>query len=254
MYTIDNKYIVDGNTNTLKLNSNGEVIQIGRQDFNVLWVLCDHAGEVVSKESLLNSAWEGKIVSQSSLTQSIKNIRQYLGDTGRTQKYIKTVSGKGYLLNIDCITNNDVDESFSKNPLPRVAEDESFGLSSAKLIPYIKSWKWHAVMTLIVVFTINTAFTWLDYSEDSALLSSLKTYKSGKLTIHSDYIISGEELEKDKALLNKIRHAFLYIHKDNISISIIKLDGQIVNKLYKTKENNTANMAIHLFKEELNNA
>ncbi|MEJ2766878.1 winged helix-turn-helix domain-containing protein [Photobacterium sp. MCCC 1A19761] len=67
-------------------------------DCKVLELLLIHQGQIVSKEQLVNVAWPGRIVSGSSLTQSIAQLRLALGDNGREQKMIQTVPRQGYRL------------------------------------------------------------------------------------------------------------------------------------------------------------
>ncbi|MDF2152823.1 winged helix-turn-helix domain-containing protein [Vibrio sp. CAU 1672] len=67
-------------------------------DSKVLEILFIHQGKVVSKQELLDVAWAGRVVTQSSLVQSIAQLRMALGDSGREQKIIKTVPNQGYKL------------------------------------------------------------------------------------------------------------------------------------------------------------
>ncbi|WP_038175650.1 winged helix-turn-helix domain-containing protein [Vibrio pacinii] len=67
-------------------------------DSKVLELLCTHQGHVVSKQALVDVAWTDRIVTPSSLPQSIAQLRMALGDKGREQKVIKTVPKQGYLL------------------------------------------------------------------------------------------------------------------------------------------------------------
>ncbi|WP_257879140.1 winged helix-turn-helix domain-containing protein, partial [Vibrio parahaemolyticus] len=48
--------------------------------------------------------WGERIVSASSITQAIAQIRLALGDNGKEQHYIKTVPKQGYMLVVDRIT------------------------------------------------------------------------------------------------------------------------------------------------------
>ena len=82
--------LLDLNLNTKK--------RIGTHDFLALWVLCQYAGKVVTKEDLFDKAWPGKIVAESSITQAISNIRNIIGDNGKEQKWLKTISKVGYSL------------------------------------------------------------------------------------------------------------------------------------------------------------
>src|SRR5688572_16585859 len=70
--------------------------QLQPKEFDVLGYLLRHRGRVVSKDELFESIWPGVVVSESALTQVIKNLRAELGDTGHRQTWIETVRCRGY--------------------------------------------------------------------------------------------------------------------------------------------------------------
>src|SRR5262245_28015529 len=63
---------------------------------DVLVYLAGRAGEVVSKEELVERVWEGRYVSDDVLTVTIYALRKALGDEARRPRYIETVSRRGY--------------------------------------------------------------------------------------------------------------------------------------------------------------
>ncbi|MEM7338021.1 MAG: AAA family ATPase [Actinomycetota bacterium] len=71
-------------------------IHLEPQVFDVLALLVDQRERVVSKVELLEQVWGDQFVSESALTTRIKQVRQSLGDDGRTQRYIRNVHGRGY--------------------------------------------------------------------------------------------------------------------------------------------------------------
>ncbi|WP_425102350.1 winged helix-turn-helix domain-containing tetratricopeptide repeat protein [Tropicibacter sp. S64] len=66
------------------------------QSTEVLRVLVDKAGEVVTKDALIAAVWRDVAVTDDSLTQCISDIRRALGDSGRS--LLQTVPRKGYRL------------------------------------------------------------------------------------------------------------------------------------------------------------
>jgi DNA-binding winged helix-turn-helix (wHTH) protein/predicted ATPase len=64
--------------------------------FAVLAYLVTHAGEVVSKEMLLDAGWPETIVTEGVLKTCMVRLRQVLGETARDPQYITTVHGRGY--------------------------------------------------------------------------------------------------------------------------------------------------------------
>jgi adenylate cyclase len=64
----------------------------------VLVYLAEHAGEVVTREELEQSVWQGSIVTYEALTVTINKIRAVLGDDSRNPRFIETLAKRGYRL------------------------------------------------------------------------------------------------------------------------------------------------------------
>src|SRR5215831_7076459 len=64
--------------------------------FAVLAYLVAHAGQVVSKETLLDAVWPNTAVTDGVLKTCLGQIRQMLGETARTPQYIATLYRRGY--------------------------------------------------------------------------------------------------------------------------------------------------------------
>jgi DNA-binding winged helix-turn-helix (wHTH) protein len=63
-----------------------------------LAVLAEHAGQVVSRESLIARAWADGTGSDDAVVRTVSELRSTLGDRGREHRYIATVPGQGYRL------------------------------------------------------------------------------------------------------------------------------------------------------------
>src|SRR5262249_23904041 len=73
-----------------------EARRLTPQAWAVLEVLAAQAGQLVTKETLLATAWPETVVSEAALVVCIREIRQALGDTARTPQYVETVHRRGY--------------------------------------------------------------------------------------------------------------------------------------------------------------
>ncbi len=83
----------------LRRASKGEtVVKIDPRNLRVLQILVERRGQLVSQREIETIAWEGVIVTPDSLYQSIRQLRQALGDTKSPAKYIETVPRRGYRL------------------------------------------------------------------------------------------------------------------------------------------------------------
>lgn len=71
-------------------------IPLTPKSFTVLRYLMERAGQLVTKEELLNAAWPSIYVSDAALKVCIRRLRQALGDQSHPPCYIETVHWRGY--------------------------------------------------------------------------------------------------------------------------------------------------------------
>jgi TolB-like protein len=82
-------------TERRELRRGSQAIAVEPQVFDLLVYLVRNRDRVVSKDDLIASVWEGRIVSESTLTSRINATRTAVGDNGKDQKLIRTVARKG---------------------------------------------------------------------------------------------------------------------------------------------------------------
>jgi len=73
-----------------------EVVSVGPKVFDLLVHLVRNRERVVSKDDLLQAVWDGRIVSESTLTSHINAVRKAIGDSGEEQRLIRTLARKGF--------------------------------------------------------------------------------------------------------------------------------------------------------------
>jgi DNA-binding winged helix-turn-helix (wHTH) protein/tetratricopeptide (TPR) repeat protein len=79
-----------------ELRRAGQVVAVEPQVMDVLAYLARHSDRLVTKSELLDEVWGDRFVSESALTSRIKSARRAVGDTGRDQRIIRTIHGRGY--------------------------------------------------------------------------------------------------------------------------------------------------------------
>jgi TolB-like protein/DNA-binding winged helix-turn-helix (wHTH) protein len=79
-----------------ELRRGADTVELRPKCLDLLTCLLRRAGQVVTKNELLEQAWPGVVVTDESLTRCISDIRQALGDA--EQAIIKTVPRRGYVL------------------------------------------------------------------------------------------------------------------------------------------------------------
>ena len=79
-----------------QLRHGERVVQLTNKAFAVLHYLAEHATRLVTREALLEAVWPETFVSEAVLTVCIHELRQALGDSAQTPRFIETVRGRGY--------------------------------------------------------------------------------------------------------------------------------------------------------------
>jgi pimeloyl-ACP methyl ester carboxylesterase/DNA-binding winged helix-turn-helix (wHTH) protein len=79
-----------------ELRCTAGVVKVEPQVFDVLTHLVANHDRFVSKAELFDTVWGGRFVGEAALTSRIKAARRALGDDGESQRYIRTVRGRGY--------------------------------------------------------------------------------------------------------------------------------------------------------------
>ena len=74
-----------------------ETVYLTPTEFEILWLLCENAGNVVSSEAIFEAVWkEDYLDSNNTVMVHIRRIREKLKEPSRNPKIIKTVWGVGY--------------------------------------------------------------------------------------------------------------------------------------------------------------
>lgn len=79
-----------------ELQSKGRFLAIEPKVFDLLLYLIENRDRLVGKDELNQRIWNGRFVSDSSLSTCIKLARQAIGDSGKKQDYIRTLPRRGF--------------------------------------------------------------------------------------------------------------------------------------------------------------
>ena len=77
----------------LKLNA---PVRIGGRALDLLTLLVERAGELVSKQDLMSRAWPDTFVEEGNLKVNMAGVRRALDDCPTAPRFIATVVGRGY--------------------------------------------------------------------------------------------------------------------------------------------------------------
>ena len=78
---------------------NNKELSLTPLEFDILWYLCKHKGNVVSSEELFEAVWKEKYIdSNNTVMTHIARLREKMHEPARKPKYVKTVWGVGYTI------------------------------------------------------------------------------------------------------------------------------------------------------------
>lgn len=76
---------------------NGKPLSLTPIEFEILWLLCENQGKVVSSEALFEQIWGEKYLDcNNTVMVHIRRLREKMKEPPRNPKFIKTVWGVGY--------------------------------------------------------------------------------------------------------------------------------------------------------------
>jgi DNA-binding winged helix-turn-helix (wHTH) protein len=76
-----------------ELRADGVAVELGGRAFDVLMVLTEARGGLVTKDEILSRVWPDTVVEENNLVVQISALRKALGED---RDFIRTVSGRGY--------------------------------------------------------------------------------------------------------------------------------------------------------------
>jgi predicted ATPase/DNA-binding winged helix-turn-helix (wHTH) protein len=71
-------------------------VRLGSRALDILTMLVEHAGELVSRDQLTSRVWPDTFVEESSLRVHIAGLRRALGDGHAGNRYVANIPGRGY--------------------------------------------------------------------------------------------------------------------------------------------------------------
>ena len=105
-------------------------VSLNPKAFDLLIVLLENYGEIITKEELLNRVWHEQFVEEGNLTVHISSIRKALGETKNGRRLVVTVPGRGYQFVGDVFQTNNAliieEHTISKITIEQAEVENSF--------------------------------------------------------------------------------------------------------------------------------
>jgi TolB-like protein/DNA-binding winged helix-turn-helix (wHTH) protein len=163
-----------------ELRSDGQAVKLDRTPLELLFLLVENAGVLVTREEAVEHVW-GKgvfIEAETSLYTAVRKIRRALGDDREDPKFIQTVSGKGYRF-IAKVEAADPSAASPVSSAPASARRRS------------KSWVlWVSVACVVIVATLLVWFS-LRFAQPSRAMLVVLPLQNLSGDPQQDYLVDG---------------------------------------------------------------
>ncbi|MBV8755371.1 MAG: helix-turn-helix transcriptional regulator [Hyphomicrobiales bacterium] len=91
-------------------------VRLGSRALDILTMLVEHAGELVSRDELTARVWPDTFVEESSLRVHIAGLRRVLGDGHAGKRYVANIPGRGYRFVAPVAVSEQTDRPAPKSP------------------------------------------------------------------------------------------------------------------------------------------
>jgi len=105
-----------------RLCRGAETIRLGSRALDILIVLAQHPGDIISQRELFAQVWPNMFIEESNLRVHVASIRKALGDGQSTARFIATIAGRGYCF----VAKVEADEEICEAERPGLAEGPEY--------------------------------------------------------------------------------------------------------------------------------
>lgn len=180
------EFQLDSTKNVLRRN--GEMVSLPLKAVELLIVLVENHGEVVSKEELMNRVWADSFVEDSVLTQNIYLLRKTLGTNG-SKDLIKTVPRRGYIFEGQIMEpSNGSATVIERHLFERVSLDVEEE-TKVKTFGALRSISTHHVAASVILLSLIAVATYFYFRNDTrpSAIAGLPPLKLKPFSVASGY-------------------------------------------------------------------
>jgi TolB-like protein/DNA-binding winged helix-turn-helix (wHTH) protein/Tfp pilus assembly protein PilF len=200
-----------------ELRKNGLRVRLQEQPFQVLAMLLEHPGEVVTREELQKKLWPADtfVDFDHGLNKAVSKIREALGDSAESPRFVETVARRGYRFLADVKVSEEAPVRIPElpaQPVPaagfRSRPDLADKRGMSKDLPSSLAWKISAFVVLLLVLSL-AAWKSRSWNRPSSAIRSLAVLPLESLSTDSsqDYFADGmtDELISDLGQISALR-------------------------------------------------
>jgi TolB-like protein/DNA-binding winged helix-turn-helix (wHTH) protein/Tfp pilus assembly protein PilF len=204
--------VFEADIRTGELTKRGKRLRLQEQPFQLLTILLEKPGELVTREELSNRLWPQTIVDfDHGLNKAIGKIREALGDSSENPRFIETVARRGYRFLADVAVVPAGQPATVANDLAPLGDSGLRGRADAGKSPRRPTARAWGLFGFGLVLLLAASLSWILYprSHPSPAIRSLAVLPLENLSgdPSQDYFAEGitDELITHLAQINALR-------------------------------------------------
>ncbi|MEZ5463261.1 winged helix-turn-helix domain-containing protein [Dokdonella sp.] len=160
---------------TGEIQSGDQVERLEPKTMDLLRLLADHPGKVLSREQILEAVWPHVVVADDALARAMFKLRRALGDDAKAARYVETLPKRGYRLIAPVETLTTAEDESTRQDSPGIAATAE---KSAHPNHHVTHSRWRGWGVAIVVLAaaaiaITLALSFGDSAETPDLADSI---------------------------------------------------------------------------------
>lgn len=183
----------------------GQVVHLTAKAFDILFLLIQRRGQVVTKDEIMNAIWPDTQVEDNNLTVSISVLRKALGENIGEQKYIETIPRRGYCFISGVQVLDQV--KVRKSRLIAVLPFEDLGVDSSEVYLGIA-----LADALIAKISSMKSGPVLLESKTASAQTAISPVQAG-IDRDMDFLLSGQIQKLDRQVCVNVQLTGVYEHK-----------------------------------------
>jgi DNA-binding winged helix-turn-helix (wHTH) protein/TolB-like protein len=185
-------FLID--TARYRISSVGAAVPVEPKVFDLLVYLIRNRDRVVTREELFEKVWDGRPVSDATLSNHVKSARKALGDSGELQQTIQTIRGRGYhfIAAVSEVAGNTADAGSNL-----AAKPATVPAAAPSLRPSRRVW----ALSLVAVLLLAGALVWWSRSTTPGT-AAVDTSRTWLLVVPMD--VYGPASESEQLWANQI--------------------------------------------------
>jgi TolB-like protein len=102
------RYVFDDfevDADRFELRRKGSPLPVEPLVFDLILFMARNPNRVLTRDEVIEAVWQGRTVSDATISSAVKSARRALGDSGDSQTYIRTIRGRGFELQAKVTTD-----------------------------------------------------------------------------------------------------------------------------------------------------